>query len=268
MSPLIRICLIALLTPLSLPAEDRIVHYDSAGSRVTLERNKQLRTYGLTPASQLTINGAPAPLEKLSSGMVANVTLSGAQTVSQVAAGLSGRIEKVAPTAITIAHEGGATSFRIPPGTPVIIDDRPSVVGKLVPGMTVSAFSNTPEVVSRLVVTGTRDVLVEAYIDGKDDLKIKDGELWVEHRDYLFPKGFVINNRSWIPAWTPPTSSRFRPFQKGETSFKGAHVLVTKVSGRSTMVVDQPSPENDYTLTITITDKPNGFDEFAVRITW
>ena len=268
-SLLVRIGLFLLLPALSaFAASDKVVHYDSASSRITIERNNQERTYALAPAAKFTINGAPAPLEKLRPGMMVSLVLANPQTIASVAGAYAGRIQIVSPSAITIVQEGESQEFRLSPSTAVILNGRPSAVGKLAPGMTVSAFSSSPGTLSRLVVTGTRNITIAASIDGKDRLKLKDGELWVEHVGADLPKDFLINNKVWFPVWTLPLSSRTRILPQADGSFKGANVVVTKEEGRPAVKVRPPTPENDYTLTVTLDDPPGGFGDVVVRITW
>jgi hypothetical protein len=123
--------------------------------------------------------------------------------------------------------------------------------------------------------SGTKLVTILSLIDGSDVLKIRGNELWFEHRNYVLPGMWVdhsddsgneptyINSEAWIPKWNGevsfPYAARGRLLPEG-SQFDAR--LVTPQDRGSVTVLQQPSAQNNFTLSILLDD------DFALGAAW
>lgn len=87
-------------------------------------------------------------------------------------------------------------------------------------------------------------------VDGRDLLRIRKDRVWVVHQE-----GFPIVETDYDLTRPLPTEP--------------ITVTVKKVKGRGTVTVtEQPSRENNFTVTIAIEDKKSGSDRYEVEVDW
>jgi hypothetical protein len=87
-------------------------------------------------------------------------------------------------------------------------------------------------------------------VDGRDLLRLRKDRVWVVHQD-----GFPIVETDYDLTRPLPTEP--------------ITVTVKKVKGRGTVTVaEQPSRENNFTVTIVIEDKKSGSDRYEVEVDW
>ena len=119
-------------------------------------------------------------------------------------------------------------------------------------------------------------IRIKAFIDDKDVIKIQGNKVWWEHGQGAFPgdpKGAnqptFINGVVWRPQWEGTNSL---PFESLAPAFRPKHpeqVTVTKLSGRGEAVISEsPTPANEGTLSVSLTDEPGGADWYEVSILW
>ena len=114
---------------------------------------------------------------------------------------------------------------------------------------------------------GTKLVTVLSLIDGSDVLKIRGNELWFEHRNFQLPGKWVndfeasgdeptyINSEAWVPKWSGPVSLPYTA--KSSLLPQGAQFdarLVTPQDRGSVTILEQPSAQNSFTLSILLDD--------------
>jgi hypothetical protein len=115
---------------------------------------------------------------------------------------------------------------------------------------------------------GPKRVKFRAFVDGLDVVKISGHRLWMEHMDAQLPVSMRVNGKSWSPAWNDNTSAVFE--LSGALRGNPANIKLTQRLGRGTVsIVEQPSADNDKTLTIKIDDGSyGGADWYEFTISW
>jgi hypothetical protein len=116
-----------------------------------------------------------------------------------------------------------------------------------------------------------RRVRIKVSVDGSGTVKVRDGKLWYEVNSFSAPdKPITVNGVDWTPVWNAGVSDVFDAFSPPLTSFKGRTVNLKRISGRGRIkIVDQPSPDNNYTLSVSLDDSAEwGADWYEVELTW
>jgi hypothetical protein len=87
-------------------------------------------------------------------------------------------------------------------------------------------------------------------VDGRDLLRLRGDQLWVEHQAGLPIAGADYRFLSPLPA-------------------ERRTVTVSKLRGRGTVrVLEQPARHNDFTATILIEDRDGGSDQYEIEVVW
>jgi len=87
-------------------------------------------------------------------------------------------------------------------------------------------------------------------VDGRDLLRIRRAHVWIVHEE-----GFPIVEADYRLERPMPAEP--------------VTVTVRKVRGRGIVeVVEQPSRDNNYTVTIRIEDKKSGSDQYKIEVYW
>jgi hypothetical protein len=115
--------------------------------------------------------------------------------------------------------------------------------------------------------SGTKLVTILSLIDGSDVLKIRGNELWFEHRNFVLPGKWVddsdasgneptyINSEAWAPKWSGDVSLPY--VFKARLLPEGSQVdakLVTPHDRGSVTILQQPSAQNNFTVSILLDD--------------
>ena len=115
--------------------------------------------------------------------------------------------------------------------------------------------------------SGTKLVTILSLIDGSDVLKIRGNQLWFEHRNFVLPGKWVdesdasgnepayINSEAWAPKWGGEVSLPY--VFKARLLPEGSQVdakLVTPHDRGSVTIPQQPSAQNNFTLSILLDD--------------
>jgi hypothetical protein len=123
--------------------------------------------------------------------------------------------------------------------------------------------------------SGTKLVTILSLIDGSDVLKIRGNELWFEHRNFELPGKWVdhfeasgneptyINTEAWVPKWNGNVSLPY--LAKARLLPEGSQFdarFVTPQDRGSVTVLQQPSAQNNFTLSILLDD------DFAIGAAW
>ncbi len=109
----------------------------------------------------------------------------------------------------------------------------------------------------------------EATIDGADILKVQSNRLWYEHKGWEVPHGYtLVNGSKWAPVWRAGGISDPYEFTPPLPLAEGKQCSVRKLAGRGAVIIrEQPSDNNNYTLTIHIDDGvPPGADRYEIEI--
>ncbi len=120
----------------------------------------------------------------------------------------------------------------------------------------------------------TAKIRIKALIDGADTIHIQGNRVWYKHHAYQLPglsdglnEPTIINGREWRPNWVGDESSVFEELDPPLPP--DARVTVERVRGRGRIFWEQPSPENNGTLKITIDDRgPNAAAWYVLDIDW
>jgi hypothetical protein len=115
--------------------------------------------------------------------------------------------------------------------------------------------------------SGTKLLTILSLIDGSDVLKIRGNEVWFEHRNFVLPGKWVddsdasgneptyINSEAWTPKWSGdvslPYAAKARLLPEG---FQFDVRLVTPHDRGSVTILQQPSAQNSFTLSILLDD--------------
>jgi hypothetical protein len=123
--------------------------------------------------------------------------------------------------------------------------------------------------------SGAKLLTILSLIDGSDVLKIRGNEVWFEHRNFVLPGKWVnhveasgneptyINNEAWTPKWSSdvslPYAAKARLLPEG---YQFDVRLVTPLDRGSVTILQQPSAQNNFTLSILLDD------DLAVGAAW
>lgn len=116
---------------------------------------------------------------------------------------------------------------------------------------------------------------IKAFIDDRDFLKIRGSELWYEHISGSLPGKWAknnhvthINGKEWMPKWNKKVSDPFKNLTPGLPVKEHVNVKVLKVENGQAVVVEQPSLENEYTLTLKLEELAGGAHWMELTIGW
>jgi len=219
------------------PAADSLEAIDLVGRSLTLETNTGFKSYKFNEFTEVKINGNPGKVEQLRAGMRISVHLRDPQTASRIlAVGNPAPITAVSPST---------------PSTPTPAG-RPPLGSAMAPPL------------------GARKLSLELRVDGADILKVRQGELWIEHQSWKKPDQITVDGIPWIPVWDGKRSDKFTAFKPPLAPFGSAPIVVRKQKGRAELEVkERPSPANNQTLTLRLSDEEiGGATEVELRISW
>jgi hypothetical protein len=130
-------------------------------------------------------------------------------------------------------------------------------------------------------VKSHKGIHIKAWIDGADMVHLKGHQLWYEHHAYVLPGKWgedqngpndknnlptYVNGTSWYPKWLGLISERYSHLHPPLPQ-KADSAVVVQSNGRGHVtVVQYPSQENDYTLSIFLEDDPPGAAWYEVLI--
>ncbi len=128
--------------------------------------------------------------------------------------------------------------------------------------------------------SGTKLLTILSLIDGSDILKIRGSEVWFEHRNFVLPGKWAsdveatgdeptyINSEAWVPKWSGTISLPYTA--KSSLLPQGAQFdvrLVTPQDRGSVTILEEPSAQNSFTLSILLDDDlPAGAAWYQVEI--
>lgn len=131
----------------------------------------------------------------------------------------------------------------------------------------VFVLSLAPYAVPQTRQSGTKLATILSLLDGSDVLKIRGNELWFEHRNFVLPGKWIghfddsgneptyINRDAWVPQWngdiSAPYVAKARLLPEG-SQFEAR--LVTPQDRGSVTIVQQPSAQNGFTLSLLLDD--------------
>ena len=125
-------------------------------------------------------------------------------------------------------------------------------------------------------VSPTAKLRVKILLDGSDSLHLKGGKLWINHHAYQLPGRYngvnepvVVNGVEWYPKWIGNQSEIFTELNV-HLPKKDLEAAVESKGGWGLVGVwEQPTAENDYTLTVSIDDRgPAGANWYTIDIDW
>ncbi len=130
--------------------------------------------------------------------------------------------------------------------------------------------------------TSANTVTIRALIDGLDVVKLRGDTLWYEHVDYALHGAWVgnsdhngneptvVNGVEWIPQWDGRFSTEHTAAGWLLPAESAVSVTACAVSARGRVVLlEQPSEENDYTLSVLLDDNQQGGAEwYEVELRW
>lgn len=223
------------LAATSVSADYQVVSFDKAAGILTLDQNGALKSFRIAAFTDITINGVRASADQLRPGMVVALTLADPQTITRIAA--RGNPGAAPPPAASGAPKPGLPM----PGA------LPSLAGPM----------------------GTRKISLKLRVDGQDTVKIRDGQLWIEHGGWGKPEDITINGVPWKPQWQGKRTENFTGFVPPLAPFGLSNVTVKKYQGRGEVKRTQPPTNaNDQTLSVHIDDRNSGSDFYEIRISW
>lgn len=182
-----KIVLLWLVLLLAKSAADTLVSIDLIAKMITVDSGAGLKAYRLKDFTEVSVNGAPSNPAQLQKGMRVTITLSDPQTASRIAA--TGNPLPNTPTPAVAGNVGAST---------------PRPIGAL----------TSPK-------TGQRRIAIKGRVDGLDLFKVKNGQLWIEHKSWEKRSEFTINGVHWNVQWDGDTSQHFIAFNPPLAPFEG-----------------------------------------------
>ncbi len=129
--------------------------------------------------------------------------------------------------------------------------------------------------------TSANTVTIRAFIDGMDVVKLRADTLWYEHIAHVLPGAWVdhsdqsgneptvVNGVEWIPQWDGRFSTEHTVAGVLLPAESAVSVTVVAISARGRVVLlEQPSEENDYTLSVLLDDPQSGAEWYEVQLRW
>ena len=123
----------------------------------------------------------------------------------------------------------------------------------------------------------TAKLRIRAFIDGANSFHIQGDTIQVRHHAYELPgrwrganEPIYVNGDAWYPEWDGNVSSTYVGFG---SALPKEPVTVSMAAYSATWgdvkIWQQPSAENDYTLTVSIDDRgPDGANWYTVDLDW
>jgi hypothetical protein len=233
----IAVALSLMLSSVDATADYKVVSFDKVAGVLTVDQNGTLKSFRISNFTDVTINGVKASADQLRAGMMIALTLSNPQTVVRVVASGNPGTSTTSATDILAKPPAGRTPAPLP-----------RLVG---------------------AVNGTRRIMIKMRVDGQDTVKIRDGQLWIEHGGWGKPDAISINGVRWQPNWEGKKTDMFTGFVPALAPFANSNVSIKKHLGRGdAKLIEPPTNANDNTLSIYINDQRSGSEFYEVRISW
>ena len=123
---------------------------------------------------------------------------------------------------------------------------------------------------------GPNALRIKVYLDDRDVVKVSGKQLWYEHQSGSFPGKWnnhddptYVNGREWVPMWEGMTS---KPYDRLTPPFRppsDSQVKIAHKEGRgSVSILEQPTKENNQTLSLQFEDPTGGAAWLEVVISW
>jgi hypothetical protein len=140
------------------------------------------------------------------------------------------------------------------------------------------ALESTPRGISGVTAGGPssvagplssgRKIRVKMQVDGIDEVHVKAGALWIEHKQHKLPSDFNVNGTPWKAEWDAGKTAPFTGFAPALLPF-GANVVVKTIKAPGTVTVKQaPADSNDQTLVVEVNDTRSGANAYDFEISW
>lgn len=137
---------------------------------------------------------------------------------------------------------------------------------------TTASNKTAPKLSSR----NKKELRIRVFVDDKDIVNVRGGELWYKHESGALPGKWANNNhptyvnkKKWIPQWDGKMS---RPFEGLNPEFVpqvGTEAKIVHTYGRGTIsIVEKPSDKNDQTLSLRFEDLDGGADWLEGVVRW
>lgn len=216
-------------------ADYKVVSFEKTAGILTVDQSGGLKSFRVASFTDVTINGVRAVAEQLRAGMIVTLTLTDQQTVVRIVA-------RGNPGSPTAAAAGTAPKTGLPVLAPLPAMGAP---------------------------VGVRKISLKLRVDGQDTVKVRDGQLWIEHNGWGKPEAITINGVRWHPQWQGKRTENFTGFAPPLAPFGTSVVSVRKHLGRGEVkMIEPPTNANEQTLSIYLDDKKGGSDIYDVRISW
>ena len=177
---------------------------------------------------------------------------------------------------ITIDRGGQLKTYRVKPITEFTVNGAKATFDKLTPGMKLTIALSDPQTVSRISVQAAqlpksngRSIVIKMRVDGDDILRVRDGQLTIEHGGWGHPTEIFINGTEWKPTWNGKTTEPFKAFDPPLIPFGQTKPSFKQVSGRSKVSMDK-MPQGDFEkiLAIHFNDGAGGSDIYEIHVSW
>jgi RNA polymerase sigma factor (sigma-70 family) len=118
-------------------------------------------------------------------------------------------------------------------------------------------------------MAGTNVLMINAFVDGSDVIKVSNNKLRIEHLEYKVPENIVINGNTWTPNWDTNNNAVYKGLSPVFDPSNPQKIRVTKLAGRGDVGITQwPSPKNHETLGLWIYDYQPGAGQYELQISW
>lgn len=181
-----------------------------------------------------------------------------------------------ATSIITVDRAGLLKTYRVKSITEFTVNGVKTTFDKLVPGMKLNISLSDPQTVSRIAVQAAqlpksngRSIVIKMRVDGDDIVRVRDGQLTIEHGGWGHPAAIFINGIEWKPTWNGNTTEPFKAFDPPLIPFGQTKPSFKQVSGRSKVAMDKmQGGEFEKILALHFNDGDVGADVYEVHVSW
>lgn len=177
---------------------------------------------------------------------------------------------------VTVVREGQLKTFWIKQFSEITMNGVKVPLDKVHAGMSANISFSDAQTISRLAIKSAdapqanpRTLVLRLRVDGSEVVRIKDGQLTIEHGDAGPPDTISVNGVDWQPKWNGKMSDAFTAFTPPMEGFQKSNIHFRQIAGRSKVKM-KPVPTGNFEKIVTLefNDSVPGSDSYEIRLDW